>query len=320
MAKRYNICLDVGGTKVLGAIFNEKDEIIYRLKKRSKSEGEGSADVEKVIINVIEEMIKESGIDRSELNAIASCAPGVIDQDRGIVLFTPNLPWRNYDIAGAMRKRFGVPFFVGNDVNLGVLGEYKFGAAQGYRNIVGFFPGTGMGGGLILDGKLFTGNQCKAAEYGHMILDPEGPLCGCGQRGCLEAFSSKKGMSDYIRQQVSRGRECMLAEDVANGAIFRSKKLKKALAAKDKVAMEAVDRACHYLAIATGNMINTISPDLVLYGGGIMEAMGELFLGKILAELDRYCIPSIRPTVELKIASLGDDSILYGDLALIKGL
>ncbi len=319
MAEKYNICLDVGGTKVLGAIFNEKDEIIYRLKKRSKSEGEGTADVEKVIISVVEEMIKESGIDKSKLNAIASCAPGVIDQAKGIVLFTPNLPWRNYDIAGAMRKKFGVPFYVGNDVNLGVLGEYKFGAAKGYKNVVGFFPGTGMGGGLILDGKLFTGHQFKAAEYGHMILDPEGPLCGCGQRGCLEAFSSKKGMSDYIRQQVSRGRECMLAEDVANG-VFRSKRLKKALAAKDKVAMEAVDRACHYLAIATGNMINTISPDLVLYGGGIMEAMGELWLSKILAEVDRYCMPSIRPTVELKIAALGDDSILYGDLALIKGL
>ncbi len=319
MAESYNICLDVGGTKVLGAIFNEKDEIIYRLKKRSNSEGEGSADVEKVIISVVEEMIKESGIDRSKLNAIASCAPGVIDQDKGIVLFTPNLPWRNYDIAGAMKKKFGVPFFVGNDVNLGVLGEYKFGAAQGYKNIVGFFPGTGMGGGLILDGKLFTGNQFKAAEYGHMILDPEGPLCGCGQRGCLEAFSSKKGMSDYIRQQVGRGRECMLAEDVQNG-VFRSKRLKKALSKKDQVAMEAVDRACHYLAIATGNMINTISPDLVLYGGGIMEAMGELFLEKILKELDRYCMTSIRPTVDVKIAALGDDSILYGDLALIKGL
>lgn len=319
MAESYNICLDVGGTKVLGAIFNEKDEIIYRLKKRSNSEGDGSADVEKVIISVVEEMIKESGIDRDKLNAIASCAPGVIDQDKGIVLFTPNLPWRNYDIAGAMKKKFGVPFFVGNDVNLGVLGEYKFGAAQGYKNIVGFFPGTGMGGGLILNGKLFTGNQFKAAEYGHMILDPEGPLCGCGQRGCLEAFSSKKGMSDYIRQQVGRGRECMLAEDVQNG-VFRSKRLKKALSKKDQVAMEAVDRACHYLAIATGNMINTISPDLVLYGGGIMEAMGELFLEKILKELDRYCMTSIRPTVDVKIAALGDDSILYGDLALIKGL
>ena len=320
MAKRYNICLDVGGTKVLGAIFDEKDEIIYRLKKRSKSQGEGSADVEKVIISVVEEMIQESGIDRNELNAIASCAPGVIDQSKGIVLFTPNLPWRNYDIAGAMRKRFGVPFFVGNDVNLGVLGEYKFGAAQGYRNIVGFFPGTGMGGGLILNGELFTGNQFKAAEYGHMILDPEGPLCGCGQRGCLEAFSSKKGMTDYIRQQIARGRECMLADDVLNHSVFRSKKLKRAVAAGDKVAIEAVDRACHYLAIATGNMINAISPDLVLYGGGLIEAMGDYFLERILAEVDRYCMLAIRPTVELKKAELGDDSILYGDLALIKGL
>ena len=131
MPESYNICLDVGGTKVLGAIFNEKDEIIYRLKKRSKSQGEGSADVEKVIISVVEEMIQASGIDRKKLNAIASCAPGVIDQDKGIVLFTPNLPWKDYDMAGAMRKKFDVPFYVGNDVNLGVLGEYHFGAARG---------------------------------------------------------------------------------------------------------------------------------------------------------------------------------------------
>ena len=320
MAEKYNICLDVGGTKVLGAIFNEKDEIIFRLKKRSKSEGDNSADVEKVIISVVEEMIEESGISRKKLNAIASCAPGVIDQDKGIVLFTPNLPWRNYDIAGAMKKKFGVPFYVGNDVNLGVLGEYKFGAARGYKNVVGIFPGTGMGGGLILDGKLFTGNKFMGAEFGHMILEPEGPVCACGQRGCLEIFSSKKGMSEYIRQQVSRGRDCMLAEYVQDGGIFRSKQLKKALAQKDKVAMEAVDRACHYLAIATGNMINTISPDLVIYGGGIMEALGELFLEKILAEVDRYCMTTIRPHVDFRVASLGDDSILYGDLALIKGL
>ena len=319
MSESYNICLDVGGTKVLGAIFNEKDEIIYRLKKRSKSGGEGAADVEKVIIDVVEEMIRESGIDRKKINAIASCAPGVIDQNTGVVLFTPNLPWRNYDLAGAMRKQFGVPFFVGNDVNLGVLGEYKFGAAQGYRNVAGFFVGTGLGGGLILNGSLFTGNQFKAAEYGHMILDPEGPLCNCGQRGCLEAFSSKQGMSAYIRQQVSRGRETMMAEAVQDG-VFRSKKLKKALAAGDAVAVEAVDRACHYLAVATGNIINTLSPDLVLYGGGVIEAVGEIFLEKVLREVDRYCMPAIRSTVDIKIASLGDDSILYGDLALIKGL
>ena len=319
MSECYNICLDVGGTKVLGAIFNEKDEIIYRLKKRSKSGGDASADVEKVIISVVEEMISESGIDRSKLNAIASCAPGVIDQDRGVVLFTPNLPWRDYDMAASMRKKFGVPFFVGNDVNLGVLGEFHFGAARGYKNIVGFFVGTGLGGGLVLNGSLFTGNQFKAAEYGHMILDPEGPLCNCGQRGCLEAFSSKQGMSAYIRQQTARGRETMMAEAVQEG-VFRSKKLKKALESGDKVAEEAVDRACHWLAVAAGNMINTFSPDLILYGGGVIEAVGDLFLKKILAEVDRYCMPQIRSTVDIKNASLGDDSILYGDLAMIKGL
>lgn len=319
MSELYNICLDVGGTKVLGAIFNEKDEIIYRLKKRSTEGGNSSQDVEKVIISVVEEMIKESGIDKKKINAIASCAPGVIDQSTGVVLFTPNLPWRNYDMRASMEKKFGVPFYVGNDVNLGVLGEHKFGAARGYQNVVGFFVGTGMGGGLILNGTLFTGNQFKAAEYGHMILEPEGPLCNCGQRGCLEAFSSKQGMSAYIRQQVGRGRKSMMADAVKDG-VFRSKQLKKALKEKDEVAVEAVNRACHYLAIATGNMINTFSPDLVIFGGGVMESMGETFLKKILKEVDKYCMPQIRDTVDIKIADLGDDSILYGDLALIKGL
>ena len=317
MAKSYYICLDVGGTKVLGVIFNEQHEIIYRLKKRSKGKGDSSQNVEDVIVSVVEEMLAESGVGIDQVRAIASCAPGVIDQDTGVVLFTPNLPWRNYDIKHSMEQRFGVPFYIGNDVNLGVLGEFKYGAAKGYRNVVGFFVGTGMGGGLILNGSLYTGNQFKAAEYGHMILDPEGPLCNCGQRGCLETFSSKQGMSAYIRQQVSRGRQSMMAERVTDG-VFRSKYLKKAIAAGDPVTMEAVDRACHYLAIATGNMINTFSPDLVVYGGGVIEAVGDLFLEKILREVDRYCMPEIRSTVEIKNAALGDDSVIYGTLALIE--
>jgi len=316
MAGKYNICLDIGGTKVLGAIFDKKKEIVYRLKKKTKEGGDSKENVEEVILSVVAEMIEGSGIKKKDINAIAAGAPGVIDQEKGVVLFSPNLPWRDYDIKTPIEKKFGVPFFIGNDVNIGVLGEYRYGAARGYKNVVGFFPGTGMGGGLILDGKLFLGNQCKAAEYGHMILDPEGPLCGCGQRGCLEAFSSKQGMSAYIREQTARGRKSVMQESV-QGGVFKSKILKKALAEQDTVAMEAVDRACHYLAIATGNMINTISPDIVVYGGGIMEAMGELFLEKILKEVDRYCLPSIRSTVELKLAALGDDSNIYGALAMI---
>ena len=110
-----------------------------------------------------------------------------------------------------------------------------------------------------------------------------------------------------------------MADAVTEG-VFRSKKLVKALEAKDAVAEEAVDRACHWLAVATGNMINTFSPDLVIYGGGVIEALGDVFLKKILAEVDRYCMPQIRSTVDIVCASLGDDSILYGDLAMIKGM
>ncbi len=317
MTESCCICLDVGGTKVLGVIFNERREIVYRLKKRIKDKGDQPRNAEDIIIGVVDEMLSESGIDRSRVRAIASGVPGVVDQEAGVVLFTPNLPWRDYDLKSSMEDRFGIPFYIGNDVNLGVLGEYKYGAARGYRNVVGFFVGTGIGGGLILDGKLYTGNQFKAAELGHMILDPEGPLCGCGQHGCLEALSSKQGMSAYIRQQVFQGRESVMAKHVADG-VFRSKHLKKALSAGDKITLEAVDRACHYLAVATGNVINIFSPDLVIFGGGIIEAVGDLFMEKILSEVDWYCMPQIRSTTDIKTAALGDDSVLYGALGLIE--
>ena len=317
MAESYNLCLDIGGTKVLGVVFNSKKEIVYRLKKKTKAGGDSSENVEEVIISVVKELISSSGIKKGDIHAIAAGAPGVINQETGVVLFSPNLPWRNYNIRQPIEEEFGCPFYIGNDVNVGVLGEYKYGAAKGYKNVVGLFVGTGMGGGLILDGELFTGNKFKAAEYGHMILDPEGPLCNCGQRGCLEAFSSKQGMSSYIRQQVSRGRKSVMADAVQNG-VFKSKVLKNALAEGDAVACEAVDRACHYLAIASGNLVNTFSPDVVVYGGGVIEAVGDIFMEKILAEVDRYCMPSIRETVEFKKAALGDDSILYGALSMIK--
>ena len=316
MAGKFNVCLDIGGTKVLGVIFNEKGEIVHRLKKRTKENGDDVANIEQIIIDTVKEMLEEAGLKKSDINAISAGAPGVSDSASGIVLFTPNLPWRNYDLRTPIEKKFGAKFYIGNDVNLGVLGEFKYGVAKGYNNVVGVFPGTGMGGGIIVNGELYTGTGFKGGEIGHMVLDPEGPLCGCGQRGCFESFSSKKGMSAYITQQVSRGRESYLSDKIENG-VFRSKYLKKALKMNDKVAVEAVDRACHYMAVATGSLINIFSPDLIVYGGGIMESCGDIFLEKILDEVDKYCMPSIRPTVELKCASLGDDSVIYGALAMI---
>lgn len=316
MAESYYICLDIGGTKILGAIFNSKKEIVYRLKKKTKADGDSVQNVEDTIISVVSEMVDGFGIKTSQIKAIAAGAPGVIDQEKGIVLESPNLPWKNYNIKKPIEKKFGAPFYIGNDVNVGVLGEYKYGVAKGCKNVVGLFVGTGMGGGLILDGKLYTGHLFKGAEYGHMILVPDGPRCNCGQRGCLEALSSKQGISDYIRQQASRGRETSMADAVAGG-VFKSKLLKKNLEAGDAVTVEAVNRACYYLAIASGNLVNTFSPEIVVYGGGVIEACGDYFLEHILRNVDRYCMPSIRKTVRFEKAGLGDDSILYGALAMI---
>jgi len=313
---KYSICLDIGGTKVLGAVFNENKEIVFRLKKKTKAR-EGSKNVEDTIVSVVNELLIGYGISLDEVIAIAAGAPGVINQDTGVVLFAPNLPWNNYEIKKVLEARFGKPFFIGNDVNVGVYGEWKYGAARGRTQVVGLFIGTGMGGGLILDGNLYTGNDCKGAEFGHMILNVEGPICSCGQRGCLEAFSSKLGMTDYIKQQVARGRKTMMETAISDG-VFKSKAMKAAYDVGDEVMIEAIDRACLYLAVASGNLVNTFSPQMVVYGGGVMEALGDVFLEKIVSSVDAYCLPSIRSTVQFVKAELNDDSILYGALALIQ--
>lgn len=311
----YSICLDIGGTKVLGAIFDGDGKIVHRIKKKTRS-SDNSINVEETIVALVNELMSEFGIRSDKIEAIAAGAPGIINNDTGVVLFTPNLPWRNYAIKESIERVFGIPFFIGNDVNLGVLGEWTFGAAQGLDHVVGLFVGTGLGGGLIINGKLYSGHQYKGAEFGHMILNIDGPQCNCGQRGCLEAFSSKTGMSDYIRQQIRHGRSTMMESAVAEG-VFRSKEMKNAYDAGDAVMIEAIDRACMYLAVASGNLVNMFSPQMVLFGGGVMEALGDVFLEKIIAKVNAFCLPSVRDSVTFAVAALGDDSILFGARALI---
>ncbi|MBN1891454.1 MAG: ROK family protein [Clostridiales bacterium] len=312
---KYTICLDIGGTKVLGAVFDKEGKIVHRLKKKTGA-SEGFSNVEETIVSVVRQLLSEYGISVKQVNAISAGAPGIINNDTGVVLFSPNLPWKNYAIKKSIEKIFGVPFFIGNDVNLGVLGEWTFGVAQGLEHVVGMFIGTGLGGGLILNGNMYSGHQYKGAEFGHMILNIDGPQCNCGQRGCLEAFSSKTGMTDYIRQQIRHGRKTTMEAAVSKG-VFKSKEMKTAFNEGDEVMIEAIDRSCLYLAVAAGNLVNMFSPEMVVFGGGVMEALGKVFLQKILAKVNAYCLPSVRESVRFEVAALGDDSILYGALALV---
>ena len=318
MAKKYNICLDVGGTKVLGAVFDEKDKIVCKIKRRSTEQGNASENVESVIIEVTRSLLKKANIKKSQINAISAGVPGIINPETGVVVFCPNLPWRNYNLTAAIEKEFGAKCYLGNDVNVGVLGEFEYGAAKGFKNVVGFFPGTGLGGGIIINGKLYLGGGFQAGELGHMVVEENGPECGCGNHGCLESFSSKKGMAKYVLAQEEKGRHSSLTQYIDENGVFKSKYLRMAVEENDEVALEAIDQACHYLAMATGSMISALAPDCIVYGGGVMEALGDLFLEKILQKVDAYAMPAIRPSVELKRASLGDYSNIYGSLALIK--
>lgn len=317
MADKRYICLDIGGTKILGAVFDTEGNILFREKKKTKVEN-GKDRIEERIVYVIERLIENSRMGGNDIGAVSAGAPGVIDTQQGIIKYAPNLPWKDYNIGAVMRERFGVPFYIGNDVNIGMYGEFRFGAARGVKNAVGLFIGTGLGGGLVTDGKIYTGSGYAGAELGHMCINPEGPYCNCGLRGCLEAYVSKIAMMKEIRRQLREGRQSVLSELLdMDREVFKSKYLRQALDQKDGLALEILDRTIYYLACGAGTLANIFNPDVLVLGGGIMEAAGEYIMPRFGESIKRFSWSECTEGMKITQAQLGDDSILYGALAVI---
>lgn len=185
----YVIGVDLGGTKISTALSNIDGEIISK-KVVPTNAKEGESAVLNRIIMTIEDVILGGGITASEVSAIGIGSPGPLDYKKGSIITTPNLPFKNYNIVEPIRNRFKVPVFLDNDANVAVIGEYMFGAGKGKENIIYFTVSTGIGGGAILNGRAYRGNTSNALEIGHMTVNPNGPICNCGNIGCLEAFSS----------------------------------------------------------------------------------------------------------------------------------
>lgn len=314
---KKQIVLDIGGSKILGAVMDEDNSILVRTKKKTKPElGAEAVDVR--ICEVINELIERSGLQRNDIVAVGAGAPGVIDTSSGIVLFSPNIPWRNHTLGQNIEKCTGIPFIVGNDVNTGVLGEWKYGAARGFSHVVGIFAGTGIGGGVIIDGKLFTGSKFAGTELGHMILNTEGPMCGCGQRGCLEAYAGKHAITREIRSLHERGVKSNLMDSMdPEDLTVRSSALSKAIKAGDQVALVVIDRVAYYLAAGIGNLINIFNPEVFILGGGVAEATGAQLMPLIEKYLPQFAWPAMLSSLSLRLSALGDDAILYGAKALI---
>jgi glucokinase len=309
------VAVDVGGTNIVAAVLDHDMNIVSRRKKKSRAQP-GSDPTEVRLTEAIAEALEEAGLKKPKGIGIGS--PGPLDPVEGVIVDTPNLAWKDFPLVEYLEKKFDVPVVLDNDVNLGTYGEYRFGKASKFSNVLGVFPGTGVGGGWVLDGKLFTGASGSALEVGHITVLPGGPFCGCGKRGCLEAIASRTAIAAEIAVLAARHDAPFIFEnygtDIAN---IRSGAIAKAIKNGDHMVEAVVRRAAYYVGMTIGNLINVLSPEAVVIGGGLVEAMEKLYLEEVESAIEEHALEFMREGVELFPAKLGDDAVVMGAAALI---
>jgi glucokinase len=314
------IGFDLGGTKMLAVVYDADFAAVG--KKRRKTKGhEGVAAGLDRIIRTIDDAVTDAGIEPAQLGGIGVGCPGPLDLDRGILLDTPNLGWRNVPLKETLEQRFGCPAVIANDVDVGVYGEYRHGAARGARCVVGVFPGTGIGGGCVYEGRILRGRTGSCMEIGHVEVRPGGALCGCGRRGCLEAEASRLAIAAAAAVAASRGEAPHLME-ATNASLLkiRSGVLAAAIRAGDEAVERIVRDAAALIGTALAGAINLLAPDIVVLGGGLVEAMPELFVDTVREAARRRVLPVFEDTFEVVPAELGDDAAVVGAAAWAREL
>ncbi len=313
--RKYWIGFDLGGTKMLAAAFDNKLECLGRKRRKTKAR-EGAPAGLKRIVQTIEQVCDEAGISTSEILGIGMGIPGLLDLDGGIILDAPNLGWEQVPVRLELEQTFGCPVVITNDVDAGVFGEYTLGAARNARCVVGIFPGTGIGGGCIYEGNIIRGKRNSCLEIGHIQVLPGGPLCGCGKRGCLEAIASRLAIAAEAAKAVFRGEAPHLLEIAGpNLLAIRSGALAASIHAGDGAIDRIVREAAQWVGVAAANVINLLAPDIVLLGGGLVEAMPEIFTEAVEETARNRVMASYRDTFSVAVAQLGDDATITGAAA-----
>ncbi len=313
------IAVDMGGTKILAAVVNAEGDILGTAKIPTKAD-KGAAVVIDRIASCIQKAVDKSRVAQASIQAVGIGAPGPLDPGTGIVLFAPNLGWTDVPLKTELENRVGLPTFVDNDVNVGTLGEHAFGAGKGMSTLVGIFVGTGIGGGIIMDGELFHGASQTAGEIGHIIVKAGGPRCGCGTRGCLEALASRTAITRQLQKAiVKKGKKSILPELTGGDLkLIRSGALAKALRSNDKLTMKVFKKATKYLGVGIASIVNFLNPEMIVLGGGVVEALDDSFLDDITAVVADYSLPNTLSGVRIVKAQLGDDAGILGAAALAR--
>lgn len=305
--------IDLGGTNIGAAAVQGGKVLAY---KKVKTKAEKGADevikrIEKAARGVMSKLEAQAG----DFQALGIGAPGAVDLETGLVRTAPNLGWTNVPLGKILRERLGIPVFVDNDVNVGTAGEHAFGAGQGTNDMVGVFVGTGIGGGIIIDGELHYGGRGAAGEIGHMVVVPNGRLCGCGKRGCVEAYASKAGLIKILEEELRDERDSYLADylDREGSLQISSSQIAEALEAGDALMAEVIQEVQFYLALLTANLVNLLDPDLIVYGGGLVEQLGEPFLKPIRNMAQPYYLrQDDAERIRILPAELGDQAGTIG--------
>jgi glucokinase len=308
--------VDLGGTKVLAGVVDRDYKVLATAKRPTKGETGVDAVVER-IAKTTRDAVREAGMEFSDIAGVCSAAPGALNPEDGVVRFAPNIEgWEDVPFARMLSEQLsGVPVFIENDANLGALGESTLGVARGVRNMVGIFVGTGIGGGIVLDGKIWRGSHMTAGEIGHVVILAEGPVCGCGNRGCLESVASRTAIERDIRLGLRTGRQSVMSELMRKEGRerFTSGVLGQAYQSRDPLVYEVITRAQHYLGIFIGSVINFIDPDMIVVGGGVAEALGEAYLEPVRDVAYQYAMNRRDArNVRIVLAELEDHAALLG--------
>jgi glucokinase len=276
------IGVDLGGTSMRAMVVDTNYQILGEDKRRTKAQDKPRKLIEE-IADLIEEAVDKADVKWSMIRAISIGAPGSVDPVRGIVHHAPNLGWHDVRLGAKLKELLGVPVLVENDVNVGVVGEHALGAAQGTHDVVGIFVGTGIGGGIILKDELYDGFRGAAGELGHMILQVDGPKCGCGRRGCAEALASRTAMERDVRAAIKEGRKSSVLEIMKERDHNRmtSRIIQLALRRRDPVMRQVMERAQFYLGLLVAGVVNLLDPECVVIGGGLADRLHDEFVKPI---------------------------------------
>lgn len=291
MAKKILVGVDLGGTSLLAVATNSKGKILGRKKRKTRPE-EGASAILDRIVKTIQSAVGQAGAELNDVRAVGIGAPGPLNPETGVILHAPNLgpTWNELPIAAHLSERLGCPVYLGNDVDMGAVGEHTLGAGKGYNHLVAIFVGTGIGGGLILNGQLYRGVRFTAGELGHLILLAGGPMCGCGKHGCAEALASRTAMERDIRAQIAAGRESLVTEllQKEGQTTMSSSILEAALDAGDDVVCEVMAQAEHYMGLLVANVVNMLDPEVIVLGGGVVERLGDRYIEPVRETAEQY--------------------------------